>query len=235
MMWPIPALEHKFVSVLFFPDALVCCWIDKNARDKIPMIRAYKRYSLDNFELLNGMIFNPTIIKKYINTFLHEYNLHDAFVVFSLHGPAVTEQFIAMPTATPHYTDFTIAKNARSTKWEYRYLYPYENGQFMFYVYSVPRSVILQYQLLAIGAHCNVIKMTTHTACILSAYEYMFGSAFRRSQLAVDMMRAHHKIDALISHDALHRMMKIGTDINIKQERSYLAAAVGAWYSERIK
>jgi len=247
-MWPIPALEHKFVSVLFSPQALVCCWIEsfvalrytpaghsgRAVQNRQLILRAYKRYPLDNLELANFTLFNPTIIKKYISSFLNEHNLQDAFVAFSLHGPAVTEQFIAMPTSTPHRTDFKIVGNARSILWEYRYLYPHENGQFMFYVYTVPRSLILQYQLLAIGAQCNLITVSTHTTSLLSAYQYMFGSAFRRSQLAVDMKRCNNAIETLISTDAINRMVTVGTDINVAQERLYLAAAVGLLCSERI-
>ncbi|HLJ30930.1 MAG TPA: hypothetical protein VKU36_00700 [Candidatus Babeliales bacterium] len=235
MMWPIPALEHKVVSILFFSNELVCCWIEKSAHNSLLTVRAYKRYPLTNLELVGLVIFNPTILKKYITSFLREHNLNDAFIVFSLGGSSITEQFVALPTSTPHYRDFSHNPGTRSIIWQYRYLYPHEDGQCMFYTYAVPRILLLQYQLLAMSIHCNLIKITTHSASVLLAYEHLFGKAFRRSQLAVDMIRVHNNVDALISVDALHRMVKVDTDINVVQERPYLAAAIGIWSGERIQ
>lgn len=209
-MWPIPAFAHKFVSVSFTSDALVCCWIEKTKHGTAPLIvRAYKSYPLHNLELEQLILFNPTTIKKHISSFLQTYDLSDAFVAFALHGPVVMEQFIAMPTSTPHRNDFNIPSTARNVVWEYRYLYPNDDGQFVFYVYSVPRFVVLQYKLLAIAAQCNLITMTTQTMALLSAYQHFFGSAFRRSQLAVDMMRCNNNIGEIITADALRRMVNM--------------------------
>lgn len=234
-MWPIPALNQKIVSVFFSPDALVCSWIEKIDHGSAPLImRAYKRYSLDNLELTNLILFNPTIIKKYISSFLREHNLEDAFIAFILQGPNIAEKFVAMPTSTPELTDFGITNNARSLLWEYRYLYANDEGQSVFYVYKVPRSLVLQYQLLAIALQCNLITITTHTMALLSAYQNIFGTAFRRSQLAVDMMRCDNNIADLITVDTLNRMVSVSSKI-VTAERLYCAAAAGLFCSERIK
>jgi len=233
-MWPIPALEHTIVSVSFSPDAIACSWIEKAKNGTAPLImRAYKRYPLTNLELTNLVLFNPTVIKKCITSFLHEHNLAHAFIGFILHGPTISEQFVAMPTSTPHRTDFAISNSARSLVWEYRYLYPNDHGQFVFYVYTVPRYLILQYQLLAIAAQCNLITMTTQTMALLSAYKNIFGTAFRRSQLAVDMMRYNNNIGDIITVDAL-RCMVSGTASIAITDRLYCAATVGLFCSEKI-
>lgn len=234
-MWPIPALEHKIVSVSFAPDAVVCSWIEKAKNGTAPLImRAYKRYPLTNLELTNLVLFNPTVIKQHITSFLHMHNLTDAFVAFIVHGPSVVEQFVAMPTSTPHRTDFAISSTARSVLWEYRYLYPNDHGQFVFYVYTVPRSLVLQYQLLAIAAQCNLITITTQTMALLSAYKNIFGAAaFRRSQLAVDMMRCNNNIGDLITVDAVRRMVSGTASIAIT-DRLYSSAAVGLFCSEKL-
>jgi hypothetical protein len=232
-MWPIPALEQKIVSIDFSSEALVCTWIESNKKNDRPLLRAYKRFSLNNFELEKLIIFNPTLIKEYICSFLVEHNLSDAFIAFILHGPLITEQFVAMPTSTPHYTDFGSAQTTRNVLWEYRYLYPNDHGQFVFYVYSVPRSLVLQYELLAIAARCNLITMTTRTMMLLSAYKNIFGVAFRRSQLGLDMMRCNNNIADLITIDTLNRMVNFAGFCN-SSERLYCAAASGLFYSERI-
>ena len=232
-MWPIFASANKFVCIIFSPNSLVCCWLEKVKNGSAPLIvRAYKQYSLDNLELANLVLFNPTIIKQYISSFLQEHNLENAFIAFIMQGPAVVEQFVAMPTSTPHYIDFGITNNARSVLWEYRYVYPNHDGQFVFYVYTVPRSLILQYQLLAIALQCNLITITTQTMALLFAYQNIFGTAFRRSQLAVDMMRHNDNIGDIITMDALRRMVNIGT--LDPSNWLYCSAAAGLFSSERI-
>lgn len=244
-MWPMFAFAHKFVAIFFTEDALSCYWMEKTDQGAAPLtLRAYKSYPLNNLELEHLILFNPTVIKKHITSFLQEHDLSDAFVAFALQGPAVTEQFIAMPTSTPHRTDFTISNSAH-VLWEYRYLYPNDDGQFVFYVYSVPQSVVLQYKLLAIAMQCNLITMTTQTMALLSAYQHMFGSAFRRSQLAIDMMRCNNNIGEVFTMDALRRMVNISilhTDIISSTARPEcleevyrrIAGAAGLLYFEKV-
>jgi len=231
-MWPIPILEHKLVSVSFSPDFLECSWIEQTSARTAPLVlRAYKQFPLTNFELAHGVLFNPTAIKRHIQSFLYEHDLADAFIAFIVQGSALVERLVAMPTSTPSRAAFDMATNARSTLWEYRYLYPNDHGQFVFYLYSIPRSVVLQYELLAISAQCNLITMTTKTMSLLSAYQYIFGNAFRRSQLAVDMMKCNNKIADLITADGVKSMVSgaVGYDI------VSCAAAAGLFYSERVR
>jgi hypothetical protein len=229
-MWPMPALAHKFVSIIFIPDVVICYWLEKTEKNKQLVVRAYKQYPLGNLELTNLILFNPTVIKKHITSFLSEHNLQDAFVAFALHGPAVHEEFVTLPTSTPHRNDFTIP-NSSHLLWEYRYVYPSDDGQFVFYVYSVPRFVVLQYELLAVAAQCNLITMTTQTMALLSAYEHMFGSAFRRSQLAIDMMQCNNNIGDLITADAV-KCMVIGLPAEASAKEG--ATAVGLFCSEKV-
>jgi hypothetical protein len=235
-MWPMPALAHKFVSITFSSDAVTCCWLSSSAkasadREKQLVLRAYKKYPLDNLELTNLILFNPTVIKQHITSFLSEHDLSDAFVAFALHGPAVHEEFVTLPTSTPRRSDFTVS-NSANMLWEYRYIYPNDDGQFVFYVYSVPRFVVLQYELLAVAAQCNVITMTTQTMALLSAYQYTFGSAFRRSQLAIDMMECNNNIGDIITMDAVRRMVNMGAVRPL--DKISVATAAGLFCSERF-
>jgi len=233
-MWPIPALEHELISISFSPDSVACSWIQKTTTGTAPLIlRAYKRYLLTNLELENLTIFNPTVIKKHITSFLQEHNLSNAFIAISLQGPGLMEKFVTMPTSTPHHTDFGIA-TVSNVQWEYRYLYPSDHGQYVFYVYSFPRSLLLQYKLLAIAAQLNVIAITTKTMSLLDTYKNVFGTAFRRSQLAIDMMRHNNNIDKLISVDALRRIITIPAEIGVLAEKSSIASACGLFFSERM-
>ncbi|HSC25242.1 MAG TPA: hypothetical protein VLB80_03450 [Candidatus Babeliales bacterium] len=230
-MWPIPTLNNTFVTVFFSSDTLICSWIERIDNNPLLTLRAYKRYPLSNLELERLTIFNPTIIQKYISLFLHEYDLINAFILFSLQGSGVTEKFVAMSTSTPHHSDFG-SMNSRNFLWEYRYLYPNDKGQFIFYVYKVLRSLVLQYQLLAIAAGCNLVTMTTKTIGLIDAYKYIFGTAFRRSQFAIDMIKCNNNIETLFSIDMLNRML-IFTTKGALQDQIYHAASIGLLSAER--
>src|SRR3990172_3808264 len=233
-MWPIPALDHDLVSVSFSQNNLVCCWIQKVKEGVAPLtLRAYKHYPLNNLELEKLILFNPTIIKQHIVSFLQEHSLQNAFIIFCLDGSSVAEKFVAMSTSTPHRSDFGIAVSS-NILWEYRYVYPNDHGQYVFYVYVVPRSLVLQYQLLAIAARCNLIAITTKTVAMLDVYKNIFGTAFRRSQLAVDMMRYDNNIDRIISIDAIRRMVRVSPSVTISDEYVYIATAYGLFCVERI-
>lgn len=233
MVLPIPSLKRELVTIFFHPNAIVCSWVQKNKTAKNPLVlRAYKRYPLDNYELHNLIPFNVTFLKKQITSFLKKYDLSDAFIVFCLDAAAV-EEYVTMPTSTPHRSDFIIA-HAPQLCLQYRYLYSnHDDGQSIFYVYAMPRSLILQYQLLAIASRCNVITITTKVAAYYEAYKYIFGAAFRKSQLAVDMMRFNNSIENLISVDALRRMILIDSEIDVKAEKPFIAAACGLFCSEK--
>ena len=233
-MWPIPALDHDVVSVSFSSDSIACTWIQKIKNATAPLIiRAYKRYPLHNLELVQLKIFNPNLVQQYISSFLHEHNKTNAFIVFSVDGPGIVEEFITMPTSTPHRIDFAMPQSS-NLLWEYRYVYTNDHGQYIFYVYAVARSLVLQYELLAIALQCNLIGITTKNMALLCAYKNIFGVAFRRSQLAIDMMRSNNIIETVITDDTLRRMMSIPSDIILAQERSYIIAACGLFCGEEL-
>lgn len=226
-MWPIPSLNHKLITISFSSDAVTCCWMEKSTTSSAPLImRAYQRYPLDNLESIELMIFNPTFIKKCVHAFLHKHRLHNSFIVFCLDD--VAERYIALPTSTPHISDFDIPKTSMM-HWEYRYLYSDHDGHYTFYIYAVPRSLILQYELLAIALSCNLIGITTKTAALLSSYKNIFGVAFRKSQLALDMMRYNNEIEKVITPDAVRRMVSFSGDIP-HEHYNTVAAACGIFY-----
>src|SRR5690349_17348422 len=108
-MWPIPSLQHEFVTISFSPSYIACSWIQKTKNGSAPLIlRAYQRHAIHDLELFNLIPFNPTCINKHIRSFLDCHDLHNAFIIFCLQGPSLQEQFVMLPTSTPHRTDFSM-------------------------------------------------------------------------------------------------------------------------------
>lgn len=232
-MWPIPTLERELCTISLSADSIACSWVQKTDKGRAPLfVHAYQRHNFDVAEFERNVLFNPTVIKRQIVSFLREYNKNNAFVTMSLDGVAVIERFVALSSSTAHLADFSFAQSSNNV-WGYRYLYPNDHGQFIFYVYSVPRSLILQCQLIVSSVSCNLITLTTKNMALFNAYKYLFGAAFRTSQLAIDMIRHNNEMDKLIAVDVLKRIVQTH-QVDIAQERLYIAQACGLFCDERI-
>lgn len=232
-MWPIPTIERELITITCSPKNISCSWIQKTKAGYPLQLRAYERHELHNLELENLTLFNPTHVKQLITNFLFRHNKQNAFVAITLQGPLVAERFVARASSSPKRCEFDV-QHSSNLLWDYRYMYPNEQGQFVFYLYSVPRSLLLQYQLLAITAGLNLISITTKRMALLNTYKTIFGSAFRRSQFGIDMMSHHNAIEKLISVDALKRVLFIPPTISLADEFSHLATAYGLFTLEGL-
>ncbi len=100
----------------------------------------------------------------------------------------------------------------------------------------MPRAILLQYQLLSIAAHLNVIAIVPQRRVLLSLYKFFYGSAFRQAQLAVDMVRHRNMIEYLFTPDSLARIVNILPNIKSRaEEMPYLLTACGLFVSEGVK
>ncbi|MGB8366878.1 MAG: hypothetical protein WCD44_00815 [Candidatus Babeliales bacterium] len=233
-MWPLPSLNKQFVAITMQPHYLTCSWIEQ-AQKKAPLVlRAYKRFNLQNLALEKLILFNPTYIKQCILLFLQTHQLKNAFIAFSLSGPTTIEQFVSLQTASPLPDQFSIQK-IKNNLWGYEYIYPRDH-QFVFYVYQIPHTTLLQFKLFSIAAHLNVIAIIPQRSTLLLLYKFIYGNAFRRAQLAIDMIRYHNMIEYLFSPDLLARIIDTSSCIqNIAIELPYLLPACGLFISEGMR
>jgi len=226
-MWPIPSLENELITISFSPNNLVLSYIQKTNSAPTPyLLRAYKNVALHDLELENLILYNPSKIKEIISEFLTTHQKQNSFVAFSLQGPAITERLISSPTSTLNEARFNV-QNTGFIERGYHYMYPHDNGTFVFYTYAVPRSLLLQYQLLAIAAHLNLTTITTQRMALLNIYKYIFGPAFRCTQLAIDMHLHNNMIEQLITKEGLRRIIKMEPSIKTNDEFLHLATACG--------
>lgn len=233
-MWPIPPLEHELITISFSPNNLVLSWIQKNTTNNAPLqFTAYERHELHNLELEKLILFNPTRIGQLIKDFLSRHNKHNAFIAFSLRGESLTEKFITLPTSHPKTTDFGITQSSNFL-WGYRFMYHNHDGQAVFYLYKIPRSLLLQYKLLAIAMNINLIMISTHHMTYFNAYKNIFGLSFRQTQFGLDMMGNNNKIENLLSADILQRMITPLPNILVSDERTYLANAYGLFTTQGL-
>jgi hypothetical protein len=233
-MWPLPPLDKDLITISFSPDNLVLSWLQKSTNGKAPLqCNAYERHELPHLELEKLILFNPTRMAKLITHFLSRHKKRNAFIAFSLQGTSLIEHFITLPTSHPKATDFGITQSSNAL-WGYRFMYHNHDGQAVFYVYKIPRLLLLQYKLLAITTKTNLIMVTTHTMSYFNAYKAIFGSSFRQSQFGLDMIRHNNNIEDLISSDILKRMITPPLNISLSDERTYLANAYGIFTTQGL-
>lgn len=223
----------KLITIVFTPHNLICAWIEPSHGHTPLILRAYERFPCVNLELEHSILFNPSIIKKYITQFIHRHALEKAYVSFSIAGPSCKEYVMKHHHASPHFAEFNLEKQPH-WYWEYRYLYPHDDGTFMFYVCGLPAPIILQYQLLAHALHLNLITLTTRSMSLFTLYRFMYGAAFRKGQLAVHMAQREQNPERLFSQDSLHRILTMPSSFPIEKEKefSFLLHACGLFVTE---
>lgn len=233
-MWPLPQLDKQFVAITIQPHYLTCSWIKQSQKKASLVLCAYERFSLRNLALEKLILFNPTYIQRCIKTFLATHQLDNAFIACSLSGPSIIEQFLPLQTPSPTLNTFSLQKTKNNIL-GYEYIYPRDH-QFIFYVYQVPQVILLQYKLLIIAARLNSIAIVPQRSALLSLYKFLYGNAFRKAQLAVDMIRYHNMIEYLFNPGLLARIIDMSSSIkSIEAEMPYLLTACGLFVSRGIK
>lgn len=233
-MWLLPKKQSDLVTISCSDTAIACAWMCPRKEKLTYELKAYKRITLDRFELTNGYIHNPTSIENHITSFLTKHNLKNAFIAIALRGPMIYESIATLPTTVADPADIVLPKKQQQI-WSYRYLYSQENAQATFYICSVAQSLLFQYKLLAIRQRLNLIGITTVSMAHLHAYTYGYGVAFRHSQLAYDMARCKNRIDDLVCPDVIRRRLIIPTRYvnDIEHELSTLTPLFGLAISQK--
>ena len=231
-MWGLPQYDNQLVTITFQPQVMICSLITSSKHSAPLALQAYKKFTFQELELESLIVFNATKIKQYINDFLGSCNARNAFVACSLRGPTLFERFVPTTKADPTLEDFTVPDHSHML-WDYRFAYPADNGLWVFYVMGMPRTLLLQYQLLGINAQLNLLTITSERMALLKLYEYQHGNAFRRSQLAIDMLRHHNMVEYLFDGDALSRMLYIPSNLAHHRidDAEHLLSACGLFVS----
>lgn len=231
-MWGLPQHDNQLVTITFQPQVMTCSLIKPSKHSAPLALHAYKKITFQELELESLIVFNATKIKQHIIDFLDSCNARNAFVVCSLRGPKVFERFVPTTKSQPSLEDFALSARNHML-WDYRFAYPADNGVWVFYVTGMPRTLLLQYQLLAINAQLNLLAVTSERMALLKLYEYQHGNAFRRSQLAIDMLRHHNMIEYLFDSDTLSRILYIPSTLSHHrvEDAHHLLSACGLFVS----
>jgi len=231
-MWPMPPFNKKYVIIYFSPHHITCTWIE--SAGKKAKLKAIKTETIQNLELEHLIIYNPSHINSIIQSFIKSHKLQNAYSLFCLSGPSLKEQFITSDTVKLNQKsldthDQQAQISWKHLVWDYSYLYPTQNGQFVFYVAGISRELIFQYQLLAMRNNLNLIALSPATTALLNLYQEYKGSDFRQGQLGIDLAYHNNDVTKIFNHKTLNNVIYNTKHIN-QTDTEALLASIGLYY-----
>ena len=222
-MWFKKTAYKKVISIILEPTYLVCAYLEFSTKNQPCILHAHQRITLTQTGLNSNIIFNPTMLKTYIQTFIDSNQTDNAYVVFAMRGPCIVEEMVTFDSSTPQQKDFIqYYQNLYSTDevkldssyrplqkmiWDYLYLYPTGNGFFRFYFTGMPPELLFQYKLFFRALKLNIITLTTPLYALLHVYKQIQGSSFRQSQLGYDMEFHKHRLEKICTPDTIARLI----------------------------
>lgn len=223
-MWPLPKIAPNHVYLAIHPTHIACALLEKSENAPL-QLRAYKK-------IAHASAHPPLpAIQQELKAFLTLHKAHNSFVHCAIMPPIAHEQCVILSNASATLTDF-IHPELRALQWQHTYLHPLEDGNHHYYVCALESQSLLYYQLLALNAGLHIQRVSTAYIALLNTYKYLYKSAFRHAQLALDMAQTNYNLEALFTTDTTARLVTLSSNvsISIEQERSTLLALIGLWY-----
>ena len=233
-MWPFGQKKNELLTISLTPQNLTCSWITRSKGGKTTSrLKAYTRIAIKQFAFSQAVLFNPTIIKKHITTFIKEHNAAHIPVAFSVAGPKVFEKIVHLNTACPTTQEFGLPE-LKNLNWDAVYLCPSQRNGFDFFVCGIKPEHLFSYQLLALSSDINLVSITTEQLAHLQLYKYVHGDTFRQSTLSLDLFAQRYNPHSLCNANTLESILSIDHHlaIDIHKEYSFLASCLGLFLSE---
>lgn len=206
-------MRHTTNSILALsgsPGQLVGTLLAPGGAGRI-IVQRLQRVPLTHCELEGLVLFNPTTIAQQI---MHWYRItnKDTPLLLALSGPAIVEKLIPLPTTHPTIDQLPI-QHAPDWHWQWRYLYSIDDMHY-FYLAGIRRSILFQYQLMALTHQLPLRVIMPGTMALLSLYRHKSGASYRASQLAEHLNRAG-RIERLFTTDDLERLAQLPAGVTI--------------------
>lgn len=222
-MWPLPTLKNEYVSLILNADTISCCWIKKESSSC--SVLAQQTFDAD---IPTRSMINQKQIQRHLSGFLAHHALENAFISLGISGSAIVEAIVELPTLSPKTTDFKFPK-LKKMIWDFRYLYPKDNGMFVYYICGVSREALFQYQLLAINLSLNLITITTERMALFALYHHLHAQTFRHTKLAQDLIINNNELDTFFTPETIKRLSFIPSELHsaLKRDPALFAKHLG--------
>ena len=224
--------KNDIICISINQSAVTCALIKQGSSRAGSQLElhAFKAFELHNF-ITDTSICNPTALQKIITTFATTYNLKHAFATIAVGHTSIHEFLVNLPTANPNARDFSHLKLGKLA-WDYRYLYPADNGNFVFYIAGVRHELLLQYTLMIQKIPLQFVTLTTSLHALITLYQACQASAFRQLKLEQDMQSCNYQLATLFSADMLYRLMSFKTNFDAAH-LPHLLVCTGLYLNER--
>lgn len=204
--------DNIILTIQCTPRAIFGCLLSRNSQRII--IHRYGAMPLEHLELEQLILFNPTTIGNYISSWYRGID-KEIPLLMSLSGPSIIEKLVPLPVTHPTIDQFAIP-HGPDWHWDFIYLYSIDTMHY-FYLTGIRRSILFQYQLLALHHQFPIKTVTSNAMALLSLYKHKTGSSYRASQLAEHLTRAR-SIERLFMQDDLERIAALPSGTVIAKE-----------------
>lgn len=225
-MWPLPPIRYEHVIIHIDASSFSIGWITAGKKQFTQL----NAYHTQEFQVLTH-----AHLCHALESFIAQYKLSGALLSISVSSPLIYEELVRLSHAHATIADF---QNPTVTKllWDFRYLHPLSDGNHLFYVCGIDRPSLFSYQLLATQNKLHMMSMSSWYNALMQAYKTIFGSAFRSSQLAIDMEQTNYRLYDRLTIDSISRLLQFGSSINIdrEKEKKALISMIGLYYQERV-
>lgn len=220
------AVVDTFICVTMRHGYIACGLFVKKKRQMALMgyARALLPVLFDHVSVLTGQ----ESIAIFIDDFAKRHRLSSVTISMAVSAPQMKEEFVFLSHATPDLCAFNFQKPIH-LMWNYRYLFPVDDGQHCFYMAAISQQVLFQYKLLIIRNGWGVRMMTGYQASLLSLYEYIHHDAFRTIQFAQQMAAYNYDVSRLVGDMCIENFIiadQINRD-NWVNEKEYIIALAG--------
>jgi len=218
-MWPLVPIQDKQVHVIIQPDAIICGLIQSSKKYR-RILTAFQRISCNSSTFCS----RAQVIKH----FVARHKLTHAFLSIALEPPFIIEQLVPLSKSSVNQEELS-NPTLKKLIWDYRYLHATDNGNHLFYICGVPAHTLVGMQIISKKTDLHLIAVTSMRMTLMHAYKALFGPAFRRAQLAVDLQRTNYDLHTSISNDSVSRLVHIPTSCTVDrvQEKQSLLGMVG--------
>lgn len=202
-MWPKSAQTHNLVALIVGPHSFSCALLVPSNKGAL-LLAAHENHALE--------CINAPALRQHTKEFVARYQLKNSFFSIALTAPLIHEELTRLSKASPHPADFSPA-SLHHLLWDYQYLHGLDDGNHVFYVKGIKKSVLFEYELLARHTELVLTMVTSTYTAQLNAYARIYGKAFRQSQRALDLIKHNYKISESLNTQTVSQLLKMSSAI----------------------
>lgn len=196
----------NIVTIVVTTNTMFCALVESTASGLFRVSRCAS-YQL-GATIIEGIPIQQIPLVALLRTYMNTHAITQSDVALCLANNAITEQFARMPTSAADGT----CVHAGSRVSGYQSIAADDEGYYITARAEIPAAVVCSYQLLFAhtGLHLRVISGPTTAS--LAVYQRLYGSAYRQTQLATDLVTCNYQINTLLPDAMIDRLVAQPTD-----------------------